>query len=410
MSILYRQQKNILLSLLFSIIITVCNYFINNCPYPYFDTLDKYCWSEYFLRIVSSKEYNDSDAYFLDVGYDKQIADYSLEDGTKGKVAVTDRKKLLSFLKTAQQAYSEGNQYKYIFIDIRFIKETYTEDDSALINQINKMNNIGYSSHLKYTTNDSLKLEKAAINDFFTTITATNVTRYEFLQTVNDSLMESAPIKIYKAINGESSHPIINKGWLYTSNGRLCNNSPFMVINSDFHKTYVGTGCDNYAHLGAHWLSRYPPEVIEATNGDTIALSSKNVGLAIKDKIVIIGDYVNDLHDTYCGAQPGPYLIYLAYKELQDKKHIISWPFILLMIIVYTIIGVFILAKKSLWNYIPFTRRTKNRLLKLLLNFIGYSTLLTLITIIMYLMFHATYNIFIPSVVFSFVRTIKSSY
>lgn len=387
LSLVKRQKKNIIISFIISIAISFVCYLMNNIPYPYWDSLGKYSKLEFFLRNITSQEVDNQDVFFINVSYDKQIADYTFDNGnSKGKIAVTDREKLIRFLHLAKEA-----NYKYIFLDIRFEKGVYCPQDKELKKLIDSMDRISFSSHSDIITNDEFVSQKAAINDFYTTITSTNFTRYQFLQ--NDK--ESAPLRIYLATHPDAK-TIERHGIFYTCDGKLCQNSPFMTVSEDFKSIYEGTGSDNYFHLG--------PDLFDPEQ----EVSDEDIQEAIDGKIVIVGDFVSDLHDTYSGMQPGSYLVYLAYKELVNGKHFLAWPFIILMTIIYFFISLFILNKKSLWSFIPIIKRVKSKLFLFILNLFGFSTILSVVTIIMYISFRATYNIFFPTVFFSLLSLIIS--
>ncbi len=381
-----RQRKNIIISFFIAIAISFVCYLMNNCPYPYWDTLDKYSRLEFLLRNLGNKDINTEDAVFINVSYDKQLAEYTFDNGnSKGTIAVTDRKKLLRFLNIAKES-----NYKYIFLDIRFEDGVYTRQDSGLAAVIKDMPRLIFSDHSDIITNDKFVSEKAAINDFFTTITSTNFTRYQFIQNGK----ESAPLRLYLA-TVPNAKPIEKHGIFYTCGGSLCQNSPFMSIPIDFNSTYEGTGA-SFFHLG--------PDLFDPKQD----VSDEDIKAELEDKIVIVGDFVSDLHDTYAGMQPGSYLVYLAYNELVYGKHFLAWPFIILMTIVYFFISIFILNRKTIWNFIPKLKNVKSKLLLFILNLFGYSTLLCLLTIFMYLCFRATYNIFFPSLFFSFLSYLMS--
>lgn len=381
-----RHQSILIFSLLIAIVISLGCYFLNNCPYPYWDKLDKYSKLEFLLRNISSKEIKTDDAVFINVSYDKQLAEYTFDNGnSKGTIAVTDRNKLIRFLNIAKES-----KYKYIFLDIRFEDCVYTPQDSALSSIIKDMPRLIFSDHSDIITNDKFQSEKAAINDFFTTITSTNFTRYQFLQDGK----ESAPLRLYLATVPDAK-PIEKHGIFYTCGGSLCQNSPFMSIPIDFNSTYEGTGA-SYFHLG--------PDLFDPEQN----ISNEDIQDELKDKIVIVGDFVSDLHDTYSGMQPGSYLVYLAYNELVNGKHFLAWPFIILMTIIYFIISWFILNRKTIWDYIPKLKNVKSKFLLIFLNFFGYSTLFSLLTILMYVCFRATYNIFFPSLFFSILSLLIS--
>lgn len=382
-----RQRKNLIISFFIAIAISFVCYLMNNCPYPYWDTLDKFSGLEFLLRNISNEETRNDDAVFINVSYDKQLAEYTFDNGnSKGTIAVTDRNKLIRFLNIAKES-----EYKYIFLDIRFEDGVYTPQDSALSSIIKDMPRLIFSDHSDLITNDKFQSEKAAINDFFTTITSTNFTRYQFLQNGK----ESAPLRLYLATVPDAK-PIEKHGIFYTCGGSLCQNSPFMSIPIDFTSTYEGTGA-RYFHLG--------PDLFDPQQN----ISSEDIQDELKDKIVIVGDFVSDLHDTYAGMQPGSYLVYLAYNELVNGKHFLAWPFIVLMTIIYFIVSWLILNRKTIWDYIPKLKNVKSKFVLIILNFFGYSTLFSSLTILMYVCFRATYNIFFPSLFFSILSLFFSS-
>ena len=164
------QKNNLLISLGLAQLITFLCYFLNSCPYPYWDDLDKYCWLDYFLTNIVPEENDRSDAFFINVSYDRQVVDYTYSNGNlQGTIDITNRETLLQFLKIAERT----NSYKYIFLDIRFEKGIETVTDSTLFAQIGKMRDVSYSTHSDLQNNDKAILSKAAINDYFTTITST---------------------------------------------------------------------------------------------------------------------------------------------------------------------------------------------------------------------------------------------
>ena len=380
------QKKNLLISFGLALIITILCYFLNNCPYPYWDSLNKLSWLEYFLSNTVPEKNDRSDAFFINVSYDRQVVDYTYSNGNlQGSIDITNRETLLNFLKKAEKA----NSYKYIFLDIRFEKGIETPTDSALFAQIGKMRDISYSSHSDLQNNDKAILSKAAINDYFTTLTSSSFTRYQFVQNGQPSV----PLRIFMAVDSIHNKTIKQWGPFFYSDGKLCQNSPFMRIPEDFWVGHEEDGHQNYYDLGPLLLTTY---------------EDKDWEIEMKDKIVIVGNFVDDLHDTYGGFQPGSYLIYLAYKELCNGKQFVSWGFMGLMLIIYIFILFFILNRKTVWGFIPIIRKIENKSALFVMNLIGYSTVLSLLTIVLYMFFNTTYNIFFPSLVFSIVSLYMS--
>ena len=162
-ALIKRQSRKIFASLGLSALITILCYLMNNCPYPYWDSLDKFTWMEYFLSNIKPDSTDTSDALFINISHDKQIVDvnfvrhlgdpgYKGEDytfrsdtfGLHGTIDITNRETLLKFLKKAEKA----DTYKYICLDIRFENGIKTKTDSLLLNvQIPRMRDVAYSTH-----------------------------------------------------------------------------------------------------------------------------------------------------------------------------------------------------------------------------------------------------------------------
>ena len=345
-------------------------------------------------KTISNRNIDRSDALFLNVHYDKQLIDINYVDTLSndtlyGKTVITNRQTILDFLKKAE----ELNTYRYIFLDIRFEEGEETTLDSVLFSQIKKMNNVSFSRHsnkmlpLRISSDDSL-MSKALINDFYTTITSTNFTRYAFIQNHEHSV----PLKIFETT--DSLHRTIRKiGPFYFSGGALCQNSPYLTISSNFldYKDEIG---HTYYDLGPFFL-------------DDTKLTDKAKANLMKNKIIFIGDFIDDIHDTYVDSQPGAYIVYLAYKELKNNDHVVSIFFLLIMFAIYFIITYGIISDYSLLKILPCINNINNELLKFILNFFGYMTVLGIITLILYCFFYSTYSVFIPTLFFSFLKAFR---
>lgn len=344
--LLLHNKISIFVSAILAAIICLFCYLMNNCPYPYWDSLNKYCWLEYFISEYFPEDDSVDDAFFINISYDKQLVDYVYDNGNLiGKKDITDRAALLKFLQVAKKT----NTYKYIFLDIRFEKGTSAPEDSLLFSTLASMRDVVYSKHSDIVNLEFSNTPKAAFNDYFTTIVTTNFTRYQFLQNGT----ESVPLKIFLDTHPNNS-TIKKTGWFYFADGKLCHNSPFVRIGKDFRDIPTETGEMPYYDLGPLLLDVY---------------DESDWAIEMNDKIVIVGDFINDMHDTYRGLQPGPYLVYLAYKELENGKHYVSWLFILFTYALYFIISLFILNNISLAKYFSFL---KSRILVFVANLFGY--------------------------------------
>ena len=328
---------------------------------------------------------------FVNVSHDKDIAEESYSNGNLiGTTDITNRNTLLKFLKLLDKS----DNYAYIFLDIRFEDGITTPADYALFNQISEMRDICYSRHSDIETLDNVASDKATINNAFAT-TLTSFTRYQFLQDGE----ESVPLKIFKET--DSLHRTIHKhGVFYTFDGQLCYNSPFLCIPEDFYHDHDVNGEQNYYDLGPVLLN---PELVD----------DEMLECLTDNKIIIVGDFVNDRHDTYRGPQPGSYIIYLAYKSLVSRNNAVSWGYVILMLLVYSVISFTIITKKNIFVILGFNKFIKSKIGIFILDIIGYSFVLTTISVITYLAFGIASNVVLPSLVFAvlaFVVNLKKIY
>lgn len=384
-----KSVSSILISIILAIIISVGCYLINNSPYPLWDSLDYLCWTESLIPNIFNKSIDRSDALFLNVAYDKDVAEYTYSNGNLvGTTDITNRNTLLEFLKRAERA----DNYKYILLDIQFDAGVNTPIDSSLFAQIHQMRDIIYPCYSDIESIKSVASDKAGVNNAFST-TITSFTRYQFLQNGKESI----PLKIFKDTD-KLQRTIVRHGLFYTFDGKLCYNSPFLCISENFLDGHDEMGNQNYYDLGPMFLNDifFDEETFkDNTNG----------------KIIVIGDFLNDTHDTYKGKQPGSFLIYLAYKELSYGNHIVPVWFVIFMTCVYFLISLSILTKKNIFILLRISKHIKSKAGMILIDLIGYSFVLTLISILTYLLFGIASNVTLPALVFTiltFIVNIKS--
>lgn len=381
-------------SIISVIIILFVSYLMNNNPYPMFDDIDHYSKLEYINRKIHKDVTQDSDVLYINVCYDKKLIPYNdPENGfPQGNIDITNREKLSHFLKIAQQA----NNYKYIFMDVRFEKGYEDEDtstvdssltvDQQLVKDIKATPRLVISNHKDITLLDTTLLSKSAISDFTATITATNFVRYQYLY----NGQESVPLKMYKDLFHQE---ITKSGLLYLCNNKLCQNCPFLQIHVPFTGQYDTEGNSLFYNLGADLLD---------------ANMDEDLKVLMKDKYVIIGNFIDDIHDTYVGMQPGSYINYLAFKALQDGSHLVNWTSASVLGILYMLICIFMFSKTSVISHIPFLRKYESKFIRFFISFLGISFAMQVVTDVTYLIDGETFCMWFPSLYFTIMSTIIS--
>lgn len=386
-----KRTTAIWISIASALLIMVVCYIQNNIPYPYYDDIEHYSKLEYLKRKVCGEVRNDSDVVYINVAYDKKLIEYAdPELGLpEGNIDITDREKLYKFLTILHKE----KLYKYVFLDVRFERGYDDKDslnektvDEKLYGLIANMSKIVVSHHGDITLADSLIYSKTARNDYFATITATNLVRYQYIE----DGAESVPLRMYKDINGGKMD-----SWcgVYATDEELSYNCPFLRIPFQFPTKYDDNGELQYLNLGTDVLD---------------GMSDEDISILVKGKIVIIGDMIEDVHDTYVGMQPGSYITYNAYRALVNGDNKVNWWFWGLMFLVYIVTSLFMFSRKKMIEHIPYVSKYNSKILRFILSLIGYSAIMLAISDIVYLLCGDTYCIWFPSLYFATLSTITS--
>ena len=375
-------KLKVVISIVLSLSVLLLSYFMGNTSSPMAGekaVLVKLNNWKSFLNL--NKDSVPDDVLLINVAFDKALAEYSENGMPIGKFTITDRQKLLQFLTKAREA----NNYKFIMMDVIFERGIETEYDSILFHTIASMQRIVIPVHKDAPLQDSILYAKAANGDYSITHDETNFVRFQFMHDDTPSM----PLVMYKASTGMD---ITRNGSFYTSNGHLCSNGLTLKLPIRISGAYINknNGYDennqrerSYIYMGADVL-----------NVDSII----PVAEQIADKIIVIGDFNTDVHRTYAGKQPGSVICLNAYYALLRGEHLVSYPFLFFLFIVYVIISLLMLNGKTLDTFVS------NPLLKVASSFFTYTIVFTFIAMVVY----ATpsgivYNPVLPTTVFTFL-------
>ena len=374
--------KYITISLGNTILLLILCYVLNNQPLFTGENLNQYAWMELLKEKTGLSENQDyKDAVFINVAYDKQLVDYCDELGMSvGNVDITDRNKLLQILSMLDST----RQYKYVFLDVRFEKAFKTPVDSALFFKIKNMKNIVIANHSDIELADSILISKSAISEYTSTIVATNFTRYKYLYDQNLSM----PLYAYQDITGKS---IKKHGFIYTCNGHLCQNSLFLTFPTNGFSEFNQNNEKTFYNLGSDLLDNY---------------SASDIATLTKDRLVFIGDMIEDVHDTYAGLKPGNIITYQAFHALMKDEHIVSWVLLVVLSVVFFSISFSLYSRISIIKKLPLIKNNRSKLLHFIISFLGYASVLFILVVVINLFFNKSVNILIPSLYFAILNLI----
>ena len=108
-----------------------------------------------------------------------------------------------------------------------------------------------------------------------------------------------------------------------------------------------------------------------------------------KDKYIILGDFETDLHNTYLGEIPGPFIHWNIYLTLLNKPPVIKPAWLLFTWIYFVILSYFIFKriKKAKWiaekERLPFI----GKLIKKYVSYLGALVVLSLLSLLIFNVF-----------------------
>ncbi len=363
--------KPILHSIAAAFVLLFICYLLNNIPYPFGTDTGLYTFKESIVRNSKKRLPNYDNVVFVNTGYDVQLVETD-----NGMEKITDRNSLLRFLRDVE--YSD---YKHIFIDIRFEKGLVTATDTVLVAQINRMGDrITVAKHLNYDTGkdyeliDPSLLDKAAYCDYTYSLYNTSFSCYQF----NQKKGPSAALDMYNKINKRNIKRYL--GFLYMDGWALCQNSLFLSVSDNFSIQESQNHSARYLNLGTDIYDWY-----------TIDLFKEYCN----NKIICIGDFAFDLHDTYYGKQPGTYLHWLAYDSLCKKRHTVSFLAFFLLLILYSLLFYCKTIRFDL------SHRVKNHFLSFAVSLVSSGLILSVTCFIIYWINGMVISIFLPTIVFA---------
>lgn len=360
-------------SALTALVVLFVSYVIGNTSFPLPDEMEILQWFDKWHALRGDNSDNVPDSLLMvNVCYDKQLVGYEEDGMPVGHNVVTDREKLLRLLTIARQA----DNYRYLMLDVFFEEGLHTPVDSALFHLIATMPRTCVATHKDARLQDSVLNQKAANADYTITWKETNFSRFQFLQRDGH---QTIPLRMYQEQTGKT---IVRYGPFYFSDGRLCRNG--LTLQMPIRMSGETTDEDalirqkNYVYLGADLL-------------DTDSIFP--VAEQIRDRVVVVGDFLNDRHETYMGSQPGSVICLNAYNALQQGQHFVHWGFAFLLFLLYTAIAK---VRLSGWSLVESIRWP---VVRMLLSLVSVPALLLALAIVAYWC-GLVYNLYVPTLIY----------
>lgn len=381
-----RNRHALIVALINAVALFLLCYFIDNLPYSFVGDANVGQRIEQIKQLFNSADESvPSDLLLINVAYDRELVSVDDEFGMpKGNIDITNRSNLLELLGNLRKS-----NYKYIILDVSFTDGYHTEVDSTLFGLISSMDNIVVAKSETTRLADGIFAGKARYSDYSTHISESNFVKYEFVRNGEPTL----PYQVYLDLHGNS---ISHFCGFYFFKGRLANKS--VVLRHPiklWNKFQTNQGVGDFAKLQYYNL------------GSDILDIELDISAIANDKIVVIGDFTeDDIHETYLGKIAGPVINLNAYYALVNDNLTIPYSEIVFILLLYTVISYLIIKRIPVAAAIPYIKNIRSRFIQFVISFIGISTLLITISILLYVLFGLDMNIFVPSIYFTCLITL----
>jgi len=313
---------------------------------------------------------------FVDVSGAKSLID---NEKASGMTVITDRVKLARLI----NELNDAGTYRYILCDVFFSGEsrrndTLQKDDSLLRDAISRTSRMVVAAQMD--KKDGLQRPLIGGNFGIVTYAAEKGTFIKYPMLFRDSLF-SLPLTMFRDLYG----PGIKKKWfLHINNEMVLNDQTitFRIRPFDWEQDH------NFSFYTLEALLRLPK-------------GSDPFKEWFRDKIVVIGDFVNDQHETVIGEMPGPLIPVNAYLALWYKDNRITLPWVLYLVAAFSV-----LSWVSFFGRAGMEKRVdiwagRYKALRFISRLFGYGFVLYVIAIGSYLLFHVFINVLVLTVYFS---------
>ena len=323
----------------------------------------------------NGKDYSN-DFVFLDISKTKKLIP---ADKSAGVDVVTNRTKLDSFFRIVNRV--SDNNYKYIVCDVLFDKPDI--DDRKLQEIFDNTRKL----MLPYSQNNGTLLLPVFRN------TETGYVGYdvssgvqsvpEFLkyQLIKNQTLKGLPVVLYENVNHATVEKFMGLAWV---NGKPAFNN--ILINLRLNKN----------NSSAKILSF--DETLDLLRANDSLFYNK----LLANKIIVIGDYVNDMHVTALGDEPGSLLLADIYLSLLYNDNVITAGLFISILVLFSLLSWFFFYKKD------FIKRVEEKFDKYPFGFVAEISVLTfliwLISLFSYLCFGCYIDIVILVVYFTIFR------
>lgn len=396
--------KKIILSVICGFIILVITWKYQNYDYT-LSIEDAFFKKIFFIKdkIYSPAPPNKAHFVFINTGKDLSLVEDSVD---YGNVAISDREKIYKLLKFINTLKIKP---AYTVVDIQFYYPfTVNPGIDSLLQKEVEMNKRLLIPILKNSDGKYIAPLYKAVYGYsdYRTFSST----FNKFRIMNQEPVHSIPIVLDEQVNGAKYHD----SYFYpTCNDSLCLSAiwPSYYIK-DAGITLVRTGEDIQSIQQEK--SKAAPEKIPTEYYNIgemlfdLEANPENYTMAFGNKILIIGNFQEDIHVTPVGKMSGPVLLANIYLTLLNRQHMVHRWFLGLLLASFSGLSYVALFKKMPEINLNFKFLFSSYLTKFIKGYFSYFGAMFLLSVLALFLFNVQVGLFLPSLIFTGIEYVKA--
>lgn len=372
-------RKKILLSLISGCIILIITWVYQSYNFSFFvedSFFKKFSFWKY--QIFHSKPEKKADFVFINTGKDVVVVNDTSE---YGDVAVSNREKILQLIQIIN-TYKPKPRFTVLDIQFYFPYSINPQTDTLLKNELKKNDHIlipilkgadGKYKNLLYNT-------QYAYSGYETFGFGFNKFRIW-----DHGNIHSTPV----TLNERLDNAVYKDHLFYTTcNGHLCFTAlwpSFYLLDKDVKENK--TELSQSYNLGEVLI------LLQASPGDYSKI--------FNNKIVIIGNFADDIHFTPVGSMSGSVLLANIYLSLLNKQHLVSYTFLLILLLSFSVLSYLAWFSKMPELKFKFRFIFSPDLIKFISGYFSYFGSMFFLSLMALFLFNMHVALFLPSFIFA---------
>lgn len=374
----YFSRKN-LLSLLSGFVILMVTWVYQNYSFSFFvedSFFRKFSFWKY--KIFSSKPEKKVDFVFINTSKDVAIVDDTTEYGS---VAVSDREKIYELIRLIN---AEKKKPLFTVLDIQFYfpYSVNRHVDTLLQDELNKNDRIVIPILKDAGGNYKKPIYNAlyGYSDYLTYGFGFNKFRI-----IDEDNVQSVPV----ILNERLDHAVYRDHTFYTTcNGHMCFKAlwPSYYLIDNAVKENKTSFTQSY-NLGEVLID------LQTTPSDYSKI--------FENKIVIIGNFGQDVHFTPVGQMSGSVLLANIYLSVLNKQHLISYIFLFILLMAFSALSYLAWFSKVPEIKFKFRFIFSPDIIKFIQGYLSYFGSMFVLSLLAILIFNMHVALFLPSFIFA---------